>query len=66
MREFPDEAALSALRTSGVSYAVIHEEFYGTAAYREVIRQVEQSPSLAPINTAADGGFEARIYQVLR
>jgi hypothetical protein len=65
-RFFPDDAAISLLRSIGVSYAVIHEEFYGTAAYREMLGRIERSPSLALINTASDGQFEARIYQILR
>ena len=66
MRTFPDEASMAALRSRGVSYAVIHEEFYGTPGYREIIARVEQSPSFALLSTATDGQFEARIYQVLR
>ena len=66
MRTFPDEASMAVLRSRGVAYAVIHEEFYGTAGYREIIARVEQSPSFALVSTATDGQFEARIYQILR
>jgi hypothetical protein len=66
MRKFPDESALSVLRSNGVSHAVIHEEIYGTADYRNMIERIERSPSLVLVNTASDGTFEARIYQVVR
>ena len=48
MRSFPDEGAMDVLRAAGIEYAVIHEEVYGTAAYREMIGRVERSPSLMP------------------
>ena len=66
MRTFPDEASMAALRSRGVAYAVIHEEIYGTADYREMIGKVERSPSLMLVHTASDGTFEARVYQSLR
>ena len=66
MRTFPDEASMDVLRSRGVAYAVIHEEIYGTALYRETIGKVERSPSLMLVHTASDGTFEARIYQILR
>jgi hypothetical protein len=66
MRTFPDEASMAALRSRGVAYAVIHEEIYGTADYREMIGKVERSPSLMLVHTASDGSFEARVYQILR
>ena len=65
MRGFPDKDAMSILRSYGVSYAVIHEEVYGTADYREIDR-IERSPSLHLVHTATDGRFEGRIYRVLR
>ncbi len=66
MRSFPDEGAMDVLRAAGIEYAVIHEEVYGTAAYREMIGRVERLPSLALVHTATDGQFEARIYRVVR
>jgi hypothetical protein len=66
MRTFPDEASMAVLRSRGVAYAVIHEEVYGTALYRETIGKVERSPSLRLVHTASDGTSEARIYQILR
>jgi hypothetical protein len=66
MRSFPDEGAMAVLRAAGIEYAVIHEEVYGTAAYRAMIGRVERSPSLASVHTATDGQFEARIYRVVR
>jgi hypothetical protein len=66
MKEFPDESAISVLRSSGVSYAVIHEEFYGTAAYHEMLERISRSSSLVLMHAASDGLSEARIYRVLR
>ena len=57
MRTFPDEASMDVLRSRGVAYAVIHEEIYGTALYRETIGKVERSPSLMLVHTASDGKF---------
>ncbi len=66
MRAFPDESAIRVLRAYGVSYAVIHEEFYGSAGYRDMIQRIEASPALGLVYTANDGRFEARIYAVAR
>jgi hypothetical protein len=66
MQRFPDEETIALLRSAGVSYAVVHEEFYGKAAYRGMIERIEHSPSLALVSSANDGRFEARIYKLLR
>lgn len=66
MRSFPDETSMAVLRSRGVAYAVIHEQIFGTARYREMLGKVEHSPSLRLVHTASDGKFEARIYQTLR
>jgi hypothetical protein len=66
MRTFPDQRSIAILQSYGVSYAVIHEEFYGTASYREMIQRIERTPALSLVNVATDGRFEARIYRVDR
>lgn len=66
MKTFPDENAMSLLRSRGVAYAVVHEEFLGTEGYKTMIERIDGSRSLSPVSRATDGRFEARIYEVIR
>jgi hypothetical protein len=66
MRTFPDQRSIALLQSYGVSHAVIHEEFYGSADYRSTIERIERTSALSLVNVATDGRFEARIYRVDR
>jgi hypothetical protein len=44
----------------------VHEEFYGSALYADVVERMKRWPSLQEVSRADDGRFEARIYRVVR
>jgi hypothetical protein len=66
MTTFPDEASLRLLRDRGTDYVVLHEEFYGRDAYRVVIQAVDARSDLQERARAVTGGFEARVYALVR
>jgi hypothetical protein len=65
MRTFPDETAMSVLRSYGISYAVIHEEYYGPR-YGDVVRLVSQRGDLREVSRARYRGSEARVYEIVK
>lgn len=62
MRTFPDDLSLAMLWERGVTYAVVHEEFYGQEAYRDMLAQLDQHRSVRLVTRASDGRFEASVY----
>jgi hypothetical protein len=66
MQTFPNERSIVTLRSYGVWYVVIHEEFYGTEDYRGMIARVEKTSAFSLVKVASDGQFETRIYQLKR
>ena len=66
MATFPDEASMRLLRDRGTNYVLLHEEFYGREAYRNVVRAIDARSDLQEKARAVTGGYEARIYQLVR
>lgn len=66
MATFPDEASMRLLRHRGTDYVLLHEEFYGRQAYRDVVAAVEARADLQERARAVTAGYEARIYQLVR
>ena len=66
MVTFPDDPSMQFLHRSGVDYVVVHEEFYGRAAYQRVITAISNRAGLQERARAVTGGYEARIYQLAR
>jgi hypothetical protein len=63
---FPDDNSIRALREQGADYVVLHEDLYGRARYRKVVDQADQRADLQEVVRAVSGGYEARIYRVVR
>jgi len=66
MATFPDEASMRLLRDRGTDYVLLHEEFYGREAYRRVVAVVDARSDLRENARAVTGGYEARIYELVR
>ena len=66
MATFPDEASMRLLRDRGTDYVLLHEEFYGREAYRRVAAAVDARSDLREKARAVTGGYEARIYELVR
>ena len=66
MAHFPDDASVRLLWYRSIDYLVVHEEFYGSALYADVVERMKRWPSLQEVSRADDGRFEARIYRVVR
>jgi hypothetical protein len=45
---------------------LLHEEFYGREAYRRVVAAVDARSDLHENARAVTGGYEARIYELVR
>jgi hypothetical protein len=66
MATFPDEASMRLLRDRGTDYVLLHEEFYGREAYQNLVRVIAARSDLQEKARAVTGGYEARIYQLVR
>jgi len=66
MATFPDEASMRLLCDRGTNYVLLHEEFYGREAYRRVVAAVGARSDLHEKARAVTGGYEARIYELVR
>jgi hypothetical protein len=66
MKTFPDDSSVRLLQGRLVDYVVLHEEYYGRQAYRAVVEALDRRSDLRERARALTGGYEARIYQVIR
>ena len=66
MTTFPDDSSIRLLRSRGVDYVLLHEEYYGRPAYRGIVEELDRRAELKERARAVTGGYEARIYQVIR
>jgi hypothetical protein len=66
MATFPDAQSMQLLRDRGADFVLVHEEFYGRAAYRKVVGAVAARSDLLERARAVTGGYEARLYQIVR
>ena len=66
MDEFPSDRAVSALRTRGVEFVVIHGGFYGPSAYARVIADLDGQSSLRLVTADQWEGSEVRLYRLER
>jgi hypothetical protein len=66
MQTFPDDRSIALLQKRGVDHVIVHEEYYGRAAYQTVVGAMSQRPELQEVVHAQDRGFEARIYRLAK
>ena len=64
MQRFPGGQSISFLQKRGVDYVLVHEEYYGSDSYRDIIAAIAQRPELREVAHARDNGGEARIYRL--
>src|SRR5262249_36981596 len=65
-RFFPSDAALDAHRRLGTEYFVLHEGYYGAAAYRRVASEADAQPRLRFVAAEVWEEGECRLYRLLR
>jgi hypothetical protein len=63
---FPDDNSVRILREQGADYVVLHEDLYGRARYRKVVDQADQRADLQKVVQAVSGGYEARVYRLVK
>jgi hypothetical protein len=64
---FPDDRAMALLAQRGVDYVLVHEDGYGgRALYRAVVARATERRALREVSRAEQGGYEVRLYQVLK
>jgi hypothetical protein len=66
MQTFPDNASISLLQRRGVDHVIVHEEYYGRAAYQSVVAAMSRRTELQQVACTQDRGYEARIYRLAR
>ena len=66
MATFPDEQSVQLLRDRGADFVLVHEEYYGRAAYRKVVEAIAVRSDLLERARAETAGYEARLYQLAR
>lgn len=62
---FPTDAAVRALRDRGVSYLIVHERFYDSFRYRDVIRGLDMRGDVVQFGPFTEAGSEVRAYRLL-
>lgn len=62
MHEFPSDRAVSALRTRGVEFVVIHGRFYEPSEYARVTADLDRRSSLRLVTADQLEGSEVRLY----
>jgi hypothetical protein len=63
---FPADSALATLRQLGISFAIVHERYYGREAYRDVVTAASARRDLIAYGPFADGEYETRAYRILK
>jgi hypothetical protein len=63
---FPADAATQKLNDLGIQYAIVHERYYGRAAYRAIVTAASARRDLVAYGPFMDGEFETRIYRLLK
>ena len=64
--EFPDDRVMALLISRRTDYVMVHEQYYGRRRYAAVIAAVAGRPDLREVSRSTQGGFEARLYRVVR
>jgi hypothetical protein len=64
VRDFPNEASLSYLRSRGVQYLTMHGRFTNAARYGETVSWLDARPDLELVATAPWEGSESRLYRL--
>jgi len=65
VKDFPAEDALTALRTAGAQYLLVHERLYGGERYASVTRSLDRRGDLEGYGPFDEDGFAVRAYRVL-
>jgi hypothetical protein len=64
---FPDDRSVRLLAERRTKYIVIHEEFYGrSSSYRAIVGRMDQRGDLREVVREMRGGYEERIYEIVR
>ena len=63
---FPDDSSVRTLREQGAEYVVLHEDLYGRSRYGEIVAQADRRADLHEIVRAMSGGYEARVYRLVK
>jgi len=67
LRGFPDDLALTALRSTSAEYLLVHEQYYPTPeAFGRIVTSLEARRDLVPVATSRDDGGVVRVYRLLR
>jgi hypothetical protein len=66
MEHFPDDRAMAVLVARGTDYLMVHELYYGRERYATVIAAAGARRDLREVSRSSHGGFETRLYQVVR
>jgi hypothetical protein len=62
MRNFPSNSAIGLLRRIGVRYVVVHERFYGSIRYRQVIEALDERTDVMKQALLGHVGDEVTVY----
>jgi hypothetical protein len=62
LRHFPDERAVSALRSRGARYIIVHTSLYGPDQAGEVLNAAVANPFLAQLGHFSDGEGPAAVF----
>ena len=62
MRSFPSDPAIGLLRRIGVRYVVVHERFYGSTRYRQVIDGLDERSDVMKQAFFGHAGDEVTVY----
>jgi hypothetical protein len=62
MLVFPSDGEIQRLREAGVRYVVVHERFYGSARYRELIALLDSRSDVRKQASFGHAGDEVTVY----
>jgi len=65
MKTFPDESAIADLRARGVSYVILHEQYFGPGEYARAVQALASRRDLVGFGPFPDTRGEARAYRLL-
>ena len=61
---FPDDSALQALRDAGVTYVLVHEQYFGSERYELAEEELRRSPLVEEAGRFGDEGVEVAVYRL--
>jgi hypothetical protein len=64
--DFPDDRAMNLLVSRRTDYVMVHELYYGRERYATVIATADGRRDLREVSRSRHGGFETRLYQIVR